>query len=390
MFFFFLKQFCFYVKLVLISIFRAPIDKTTPLSFRRIVILLALNTGAIFVLGTNWLCLLLDNLFFPDYRNVEIKKPYFILGVPRSGSTMLLRLMAQDEKNFATFKMWEIIFAPSIIQRKFYGFLGKIDTMMGEIVTRTLKRIDKWLFKSSKTIHQVGLFLHEEDGILLVWIFSTFFVFFAYPYMDQFKPFLNFDEEISESDKKYIMRYYTGCLKRHLYYHGAHKTLLSKNPTFAPKVRTLQEYFPDAIFINTVRTPYEQIPSIYSFLVYFISQFGGDFLKVPNYKNIVLEVIKKFYLNPVTSLKKMNESQYKFAIFTDLIKDLDKEIRGIYTKFGLEMTPDFEKILSAKVASSKGYKSGHQYSLEQFNLTADEILHHYLPIFDEFGFDKVF
>lgn len=390
MFFFMVRRLLFYFKLLWISVYRAHKDKTAPLTLRRIIVLVSLNLGITVVMTLNWICLLLDEILFPDFKKVELKKPIFTLGVPRSGSTLFLRLVAQDQKNFATTKFWEIIFAPSILQRKFFGILGKIDAKLGGLLTWPIKKIDKKLFASSKKIHQVGLYLYEEDAIMLIWAISTFFVFFAYPYMDQFEDYLHFDDKMPEKDKKYIMRFYKKCMQRHLYYHGPHKRLLSKNPTFAPWVRTLQEHFPDAIFINTVRTPYQQIPSIYSFMVYFIGQFGGDFLKVPNFKSVVLEVIKNFYLNPVNTLKTMDEDKYMFMMFDDMVKDLDGSIRGLYKKFDLEMSPEFEKILHAKVEASKNYKSGHQYTMEQFGLTPELILEHYKEIFEEFDFDQEF
>lgn len=390
MFFFMVRRLLFYFKLLLISVFKAPKDKTAPLSLRRIIVLVTLNFGIVFVLTINWTCLILDELIFPGFKDVEIKKPMFVLGVPRSGSTLFLRLLAQDQKNFATTKFWEIIFAPSILQRKFFGLLGNLDTRLGGLLTWPIRKIDTWMFASSKKIHQVGLYLYEEDAILLIWCVSTFFVFFAYPYMDQFEEYLHFDDKMPEKDKKYIMRYYKKCMQRHLYYHGPHKRLLSKNPTFAPWVRTLQKTFPDAVFVNTVRTPFQQIPSIYSFMVYFISQFGGDFLKVPNFKSVVLEVIKNFYLNPVNSLKKMDEDKYMFMMFDDMVTDLDGSIRSVYKKFDLDLGPEFEKILQKKVESSKHYKSGHEYSLEQFGLTPQLILDHYKEIFEEFNFIQEF
>lgn len=370
------------------SLYRGPKDKTTPLSARRILVLFLLTTVGSSMLLTNWICLLLDEVLFPSYRKVEIKKPVFILGVPRSGSTLLFRLLSQDQNNFASFKFWEILFAPSILQRKFFKGIETVDAFFGGPLVATIKKFDSWLFRSSKNIHQVSLFLYEEDAGLFFWIVASFFLFFAYPFLDQFEGLLNFDDKTPEKDKIYIMRYYRRCVQRHLYYHGAHKKLLSKNPTFAPLIRTLQQTFPDARFINTVRIPYQQIPSIISFLVYIISRFGGDFSKVPDYRNATLEVIKVFYENPIFSLKQISEDRRTSVLFDDLVSDLDKTVRNLFTNFGFPLTADFEEILNAKVLASKNYKSGHQYSLEQFELTADEIWRFYQAIFREFGFPR--
>lgn len=390
MFFFIVKRFCFYVKLVLISLFRAHRDKTAPLTLRRIIILVLLNTCAVFVWTINWLCLMLDEIIYPDYRNLDVVSPVFTLGVPRSGSTLFQRLVARDEKNFTSTKLWEILFAPSIIQRKFFGFLGVIDRKLNGLMTFPLRKIDKWLFASSRKIHQVGLYLHEEDGVFFIWIMSTFFCFFAFPFFEQFTKYLYFDDEMPDYDKKYIMRYYKRIIQRHLYYHGPEKTYLSKNPTFAPMVKTLKEHFPDAIFINTIRTPYQQVPSINSLLVYFIGKFGGDFMKIPDSHKIILEFIKKFYIHPVECLKTMDPDRYAFVLFDDMVHDLGGTIRGIYSKFRFEMNGEFEKIIDDKVAASKNYRSGHKYTLEQFGFTPEVILEQYKPIFEEFNFEKEF
>jgi len=387
MFVFMVRRFLFYWKLVALSLFRAPRDRTAPLSGRRIIVLLVLNTAGVLVFVTNWVCLLLDEVLFPGYRKVEVRNPLFILGVPRSGSTFFQRLLSRDKENFISFKLWEIIFAPSIIQRKTYSLLGRLDHRIGEPITTLIKRIDTRLFASSRQVHQVGLFQVEEDGVLLIWIFSTLFLFFAYPFIDQYQAQLHFDDHLAAKDKELIMRYYSGCVRRHLYCHGADKMLLSKNPTFAPMIRTLARYFPDARFISTVRTPYQQIPSIFSLLVYFIGRFGGDFQNPLNSRKILFELIEYIYLNPINYLKKLDKERYQFVRYDDLVKDVGATVRYLYRKFDLEISPEFETLLDQQSLASRGYKSEHSYTLEQFGLTRGEIWEHFRQVFDEFGFD---
>ena len=64
------------------------------------------------------LFLLLDEILFPGYRKTKVEKPVFIIGNPRSGTTFLHRIMDKDKQNFTSFQVWELIFAPSITQRK--------------------------------------------------------------------------------------------------------------------------------------------------------------------------------------------------------------------------------------------------------------------------------
>ena len=388
MFLFVVKRFLFYWKLVALSLYRGPRDRSAPLSRRRIIILLILNTLGIGVFFTNWLCLLLDEVFYPGFKKIKIKEPFFILGVPRSGSTLLMRLLCQDRKNFTSFILWEMVFAPSIIQRRFYALLGRIDRRAGGRVTAFLRRFDRRLFASSGRIHQVGFFLPEEDSVLFLWIVSTVFLFFAYPFVDQFRDLLGFDDLVSARNKEYTMRYYAKCVQRHLYCHGPHKRLLSKNPTFAPMVGTLAGYFGDGRFLNTIRTPYEQVPSVFSLLVFFIAAFGGDFRKSLEDKHVLLDVIKVLFLNPPQALRKLDQSRYEFVIYDDLAQNIDRVVPGIYEKFGLELTGEFKAVLEREAAAAKEYKSGHKYSLEQFDLTPDDIWENFRPVFDQFGFAR--
>ena len=84
-----------------------------------ILLLMAVLYGAVEI--TNWLGFLLDSILFRDCRNLLIREPVFIVGVPRSGTTFLHRLLARDEEQFTSMKFWEILFAPSIIQKKIYN-----------------------------------------------------------------------------------------------------------------------------------------------------------------------------------------------------------------------------------------------------------------------------
>src|SRR5215203_4788638 len=59
----------------------------------------------------------LDWIIFPGFRNKQLGNTCFIIGVPRSATTYLLNILAKDTKHFTSFKLWEILFAPSIIQK---------------------------------------------------------------------------------------------------------------------------------------------------------------------------------------------------------------------------------------------------------------------------------
>src|SRR5262249_21447043 len=65
----------------------------------------------------NALCMKLDAWVFPDFRRHPVRSPVFIVGNPRSGTTLLHRLLCGDTERFVYFRTWEILL-PSLVQRK--------------------------------------------------------------------------------------------------------------------------------------------------------------------------------------------------------------------------------------------------------------------------------
>ena len=110
---------------------------------RRIAILVAFYLGYPLLELSIWLGFLLDNIFFRGHRDQQVRSPVFIVGNPRSGTTFLHRLVAKDTDRFSTMKMWEILFAPSITQRKMVAGLATFDRWVGGPVRKRLDRTEQ-------------------------------------------------------------------------------------------------------------------------------------------------------------------------------------------------------------------------------------------------------
>ena len=112
--------------------------------------------------------LLLDYLLFPDFRRVRVREPLFVVGVPRSGTTFLHRLLAGDCERFTTTALWELIFAPSITQRFFWRGVGRLDALVGAPLSRVFFRLERWVLGGLDDVHQTGLRDPEEDYLALL------------------------------------------------------------------------------------------------------------------------------------------------------------------------------------------------------------------------------
>ena len=134
-----------------------PGPSAPPLAFlRRILVMAAFVPLFALVQLIHWVGLLLDEILFRGYRRVEIHEPLFVLGVPRSGTTHLHRVLAQDPQ-YTTFSTWECLFAPSVTERRLLMGLGWLDTRIGRPLGRLLDRLERRVFDGMAQVHSMGL-----------------------------------------------------------------------------------------------------------------------------------------------------------------------------------------------------------------------------------------
>jgi hypothetical protein len=93
-----------FFRLAYLSFFKWK-DTASPLTVKRFLFLIGFFLIFPVVQLFNAICFLLDEILFSEYREIEIKKPGFIVGAARSGTTFIHRLMARDEGQFFFFQI---------------------------------------------------------------------------------------------------------------------------------------------------------------------------------------------------------------------------------------------------------------------------------------------
>jgi len=333
-----------------------------------------------------WFCFLLDDLFFPAYKQQPIEKPLFILGNFRSGSTFLHRLLSRDSDMFTSLRTWDIFLMPSITQCKLFRALAKIDRVFGSPLVNALKNLDKRSLGQVR-IHKISLFEPEEDENILLHAWSTFFVSLLFPFLDEIPPYQFFDDALPVAEKKRIMGFYRACIQRHLYATGGKRHFVSKSPASSAKIETLLEFFPDARILYLARNPLDMLPSTISWLSYAWHIFSEPAEKYL-YRDQVLALTKYWYHHPLQVLDQ-NPSPTKMILnYDDLIRWPDQIIRTFYEQFGYLESPGLEKIIQAAIEETRTYRSDHVYHYEEMGFSHAEILREFDDIFERFNFDR--
>lgn len=352
--------------LVASSLTTSP-DGRAALRPRRIWIMLGFLP--VFALGQalHWLGFLLDDLFFRGWRRVQVETPIFVLGVPRSGTTRLHQVLAQDEQ-FTTFRTWECLFAPSVTQRLFFLGLARADRAVGAPMARLLRRIERRVFSGLDDVHPMGLTTPEEDYFALMPVLSCFILALPFPNFEHIWRVGRFDADLEPAERKRLLDFYEACLKRHLYVHGTEKCLLSKNAAFAPLAQSLAQRFPDARFIVSLRDPLETVPSQLSSIGPGLAFFGVPADSEPVRRRLTAQ-LAFYYENLGLLREQLPESQHAALGMQDLRGGLGVTLKAVYNRLGLPVSAAFEQVLEHEDGQARSYKSSHHYSLEQFGLT---------------------
>lgn len=334
----------------------------------------------------HWFFFWLDDILFPAHKTHVVEKPLFILGNLRSGSTFLQRLLSRDDQTFTSLTTWDIYLTPSVTQKKITQLISRFDKkFLNGILHKWLYAFDKATLGKIK-IHPISFFKPEEDENIHLHIWDGYFVFFLFPFANEFPNYQHFDEALAPEHKKRIMTFYKSMLQRHMYANKGKKYFVAKNPAFSPKIETLLEFFPDARIIYLARNPLDMLPSTISWINYARRQFtdpGDGYF----YIDEILDLTQHWYRYPLRYLDAHPSPRHLILKYDDLIQRPEAVIRGFYEQFGYPDQPGLPVIIDQAVKETLAFKSDHSYSLEEMGLTREQVIEMFKDIFERFNFE---
>jgi len=354
-----------------------------PFGLVRLLLLLALAPLLLSLWLTHLVALLLDELWYPEYRATPVHEPLFIVGMPRSGTSALQEVLADDPRH-TTLRLWELVLAPAICQRRFFRGVFRMDAAVGAPLRRMKEGVERLAFRFMEDIHPLRLDAPEEDYLLLAPIFACFLLVLPFPRSERVWSLTRIDDW-PEPRRRAVVAVYRAMVQRHLYQAPGGVRLLSKNPMFTPLVRTLAEAFPDARVIGCVRHPVEVVPSLLSSLSDGARIFGWDPAD-PAYRDRFLTMLHDFG-ERMLSHEADATIRFEFLRLEDARRDLPTSVESIYSSFGWSVDPDFRAALIARAAASRSHSSGHRYHVGDFGLDARTVESRFETLMTRFQFD---
>lgn len=355
------------------------------MSRRRRNVVVAAFFLAPFLALFNAACLLLDHLLFPRFRDIPVRGPVFLVGHARSGTTLMHRLMAADDRS--SWYMTYELFLPSIVQRKVLRCFAALDErLFGGAIARRIRAWEDKAFAGARGMHALGLTAAEEDEFLLMLSFLSGTWVTLFPYMSRLD-YLYYVDRLPARRRWRILSFYRSCVQRQLYLNGPDKFHLSKNPTFAGKMETLIEMFPDARFVVLNRNPYETIPSLLKMMKRTWKMLDCDPQWMQDSYDCLARQSFHTYKYPYEVLARHPETRHAVVDYRQLVAQPKKVVADVYRRLGLTMTPEYDRYLDEQESRATAHRPDHVYSLEEFSLGREEIRAELAELFDRFAWD---
>ncbi|MBB4284744.1 sulfotransferase [Roseospira goensis] len=361
---------------------RAPAGRRWP-SARRVVVMLGFLPLFTLVQVGHWVALLLDEVLFPGYRRVPVRAPLFVLGVPRSGTTLLHRVLSRDP-NLTTFRTWECLLAPSITQRMVIRGLARVDRAVGRPCGRLLAALERGVFGTLDDVHAMDLSAPEEDYLALLPAMACFILVVPFPAAAPLWRLGTADRDMPAGERDRLMAFYRGLLQRHLYVHGADRRLLSKNAAFAGLAGSLATTFPDGMFIRCDRDARAVVPSQLSAIQGGVRLFASD-PENQVFTPRMTELLRFYYANLARTLPAGGGPRHVTLDMNSLKEDLAGTVQGVYRTLDLPLDPTFADALAEEAAAARAYRSRHRYTANAFGLDETAIAATFAPVQDRNG-----
>ena len=217
---------------------------------------IALKVDVLEILGAR-LQMKQDRQLYPRISRQEIREPLFIVGLPRSGPSVLHRLLAADPEHRSPL-MWEVR-SPSP------------PTAADE--QRRIQRATQscnffnWLVPTFRYVHAVGAEVPQECVSLMTPTFLS----------DQFDTMSyvpSYRSWFFRQDLRPAYEYHRRFLQ-HLQLRRNGRRWILKAPTHMFAMPSLLSVYPDALFLQTHRTPVDAMPSVSSLVTILRSAFSN-------------------------------------------------------------------------------------------------------------------
>lgn len=308
--------------------------------------------------------LLLEDLLKrePQILDREIAPPVAIVGLARSGTTRLHRLLGSDRR-FLTVKSWETVNPVPWPE----SYTAAVDPRMTSI-EQALKAV-LYLSPQMAAVHPLDAHEVEEEVGLLQHGFAT-------QLWEVCGKVPSFAEYIMNHDQIAAYEYMVKLMKVISWFRNdpADATWILKSPQHMQDLDALYRVFPDARFIFPHRDPVKVMGSTCSMAWNGIVRDTDEVS--PHWLGNEWMTKTEHMLNKTQRIRDNDipKAQQYDVLYADITRDWQQALGGIYDFIGVDLDATALAGMQAWLDANNQHKHGtHKYSLADFGLDKDDV-----------------
>ncbi len=302
----------------------------------------------------------------PDILQRQMPDPVVVVGMARSGTTRLHRLLAADDR-FLHLKSWESVYP--VPEEDSFAARERGDT--DPRITALDQALKAVLYMSPQiaAVHPLGTMEVEEEIGLLQHAFST-------QLFEVINDLPSFAEWLMTHDQKFAYEYMVDLLKLISWFRGdpEDKPWVLKSPQHLQDLDALLHVFPNAKLVCPHRDPVKVIGSTCSMAWTSL---------VRDNDNIDPHTVGRNWLDKAERMLHKNladraqlcapQNQYD-VLYADITADWHSAMQGVYQFLDLPFSHQAEQGMREWLDLNNQHKHGaHKYSLASFGLTREDV-----------------
>ncbi|MBV9996721.1 MAG: sulfotransferase [Caulobacteraceae bacterium] len=301
-----------------------------------------------------------DRKRVPEVAEQQIVRPIVIPSLPRTGTTMLFNLLAQDPDNRVPLG-WETLLSSPPPRTASYA--------TDERIAEAQALLERWGLRRPEifAIHPLGADLAEECPFLCEqWMVYT-------PY----NAFWNVPSYVAGTaavSRVAVFREHRKLLQ-HLQVRKPGKRWLLKAPAHLAHLQELTTVYPDAVFVQTHRDLRKILPSYASLFNALRSTFSDDPRNFDVQAMLAMNIPALAHrLERAAEFRKDAPQTFVDVLYADLAASPLEVVRAIYGRLDLELTSATERRMAAWLAENrKGSHGAPDYSLAAAGISDDAV-----------------
>src|SRR5436853_405002 len=310
---------------------------------------MALRSDVVRIL-CNRLLLERDRQTYPEVAQQKIREPLFIVGLPRSGTTLLHMLLAADPDHRAPLT-WEVM-SPSPPS-------SKDRQKRIQQASRNLAML-RWLAPTFESVHATGAELPQECVSLTSPTFMS----------DQFDTMYNvpsYRAWFFNQDLRTAYEFHRRSLQQLQFRQSAERWVL-KAPAHMFAAPALLSIYPDARFVQIHRDPIEAVASVSSLVTILRRVFSDEVDPVQ-----IGQDAMSYWSQALKTFLRTRDQLLPHRVcdlrYDDVRRDPIAAAGHVYEHFGWPFSPEVERKMNAVLAQQNSQTNGvHRYDAAYFRL----------------------